>query len=114
MNRSSERLRDAAALWDEQRRAPFPAGLRGVAFGDTDLVLLDADIAGCVLTWLNNDGVLDLWRIGILRGCVEDLDRVIPELTPLTGPAGVRYYERLRRLALLTLSAGPPVMSESL
>ncbi|MFJ5528748.1 hypothetical protein [Streptomyces sp. NPDC093261] len=60
--------------------------------------MLDADTAGCVLTWLNNGGTLDPERSRILQSCVEDLDRVIPEIT---DPAGIQYYQRLRRLALL-------------
>ncbi|MFK0263804.1 hypothetical protein ACIQU1_21075 [Streptomyces angustmyceticus] len=62
------------------------------------MVLLDADTAGCVLTWLNNGGTLDPKRTRILQSCIEDLDRVVPEITE---PAGTRYYQRLRRLALL-------------
>ncbi|SCF93947.1 hypothetical protein GA0115280_120052 [Streptomyces sp. Cmuel-A718b] len=37
-------------LWREHQQAPFPAGLRGAERADIDLVLLDADIAGCVST----------------------------------------------------------------
>ncbi|MEV6022773.1 hypothetical protein [Streptomyces sp. NPDC052036] len=60
--------------------------------------MLDADTAGCVLTWLNNGGTLDPERSRILQSCIEDLDRVIPEIT---DPAGIQYYQRLRQLALL-------------
>ncbi|MFE0629417.1 hypothetical protein ACFW3D_20960 [Streptomyces sp. NPDC058864] len=60
--------------------------------------MLDADTAGCVLTWLNNGGALDRERSRILQRCIEDLDRVIPAIT---DPAGIQYYRRLRRLALL-------------
>ncbi|MFD3481314.1 hypothetical protein [Streptomyces sp. NPDC058695] len=60
--------------------------------------MLDADTAGCVLTWLDNDGTLDPERSRILQSCIEDLDRAIPEIT---DPAGIQYYQRLRQLALL-------------
>ncbi|WP_245727790.1 hypothetical protein [Streptomyces vietnamensis] len=66
------------------------------------MVLLDADTAGCVLTWLNNGGALDPKRTRILQSCIEDLDRVIPQITE---PAGTQYYERLRQLALLASRA---------
>ncbi|MEV3872450.1 hypothetical protein [Streptomyces sp. NPDC049906] len=102
MHRRSERQRNASRLWREHCRAPFPAGLRGTVLGGTDLVLLDADVAGCVSTWLGDRGTLDPGRTRILRRCVEELDRVLPELT---GSAEIRYYERLRRLALLVLTA---------
>ncbi|MFC9228884.1 hypothetical protein ACFTZI_07925 [Streptomyces decoyicus] len=62
------------------------------------MVLLDADTAGCVLTWLNNGGTLDPRRTRVLRSCIEELDRVIPEITE---SAGIQYCQRLRQLALL-------------
>ncbi|MFJ3818552.1 hypothetical protein [Streptomyces sp. NPDC090056] len=98
MSESSEQVQKAARLWHEHLHAPFPASLRGAEFGDTDMVLLDADTAGCVLTWLNSGGALDPKRIRILQSCIEDLNRVIPQITE---PAGTQYYERLRQLALL-------------
>ncbi|MFC9238314.1 hypothetical protein ACFTZK_17920 [Streptomyces decoyicus] len=62
------------------------------------MVVLDADTAGCVVTWLNNGGTLAQGRSRILHRCIENLDRVIPEIT---DSAGIQYYQRLRRLALL-------------
>ncbi|MDT0457670.1 hypothetical protein RM550_18315 [Streptomyces sp. DSM 41527] len=97
MSRLSEQVRNAVPLWDEHLQAPFPAGLRGVESGGTDLVLLDAETAGCVLTWLNNGGTLDPERTRVLRSRIEDLDRVIPEIP---DSAGIQYCQRLRRLAL--------------
>lgn len=102
VSESSEHVRNAARLWHEHLQAPFPASLRGAEFGGTDMVLLDADTAGCVLTWLNNGGALDPKRTRILQSCIEDLDRVIPQITE---PAGTQYYERLRQLALLVSRA---------
>ncbi|UXY29894.1 hypothetical protein N8I87_27275 [Streptomyces sp. HUAS TT20] len=106
MSRSSEQVQNTTRLWNEHRRAPFPASLRGAEFGGTDMVLLDADIAGCVFTWLNNGGTLDPGRSRILQSCIEDLDRVMPEIT---DPDGTQYYQRLRQLALLVAetSSGP-------
>jgi hypothetical protein len=62
------------------------------------MVLLDADTAGCIFTWLNNGGTLEPERSRILQSCIEDLDRVIPEITESEG---TQYYQRLRQLALL-------------
>ena len=42
--------------------------------------MLDADIAGCVTTWLGNDGFLDARRLRILRRRICDLEQVLPEL----------------------------------
>ena len=88
-------------LWDEHRSAPFPDGLAGEETAGVDLVLLDADIAGCIETSLGNKGRLDEWRKAVLAKCLDDLDRVLP----LLQDAGAReYYERLRRLAQVTLA----------
>ncbi|MEU4132152.1 hypothetical protein [Streptomyces wuyuanensis] len=52
------------------------------------MVLLDADTAGCVLAWLNSDGALDPERSRTPQSCIEDLDRVVLEIT---DPAGIPY-----------------------
>jgi hypothetical protein len=51
--------------------------LRGAEVGDIDVVLLDADIAGCVSTWLGNGGHPTVETPRILATCVKDLDTVI-------------------------------------
>ncbi|MFF7887757.1 hypothetical protein ACH40F_40765 [Streptomyces sp. NPDC020794] len=62
-------------------RADFPARLRGEELAGVDMVMLDADIAGCVVTWQGNQGSLDEDRHQILLSCVRDLDKVLPLLT---------------------------------
>lgn len=57
---------------------------------DIDMVRLDVDTAGCTYTWINNGGALDPERRRILQTCVEDLDRVIPQIS---DPSGRRYYQ---------------------
>ncbi|MGX5210311.1 hypothetical protein ACWKT3_16740 [Streptomyces violaceus] len=98
----SEQIQNAAHLWQEHRDAEFPANLRGVEFEGIDMVLLDADTAGCAYTWINNGGTLDPQRRRILQTCVEDLDWAIPQIS---DPSGHRYYQRLRQLALLISDA---------
>jgi len=66
------------------------------------MVMLDADIAGCVDTWLNSSTDLDTSRMGVLRECLDDLDRVLPQLT---DPEEADYYAGLRDLAVSVLSA---------
>ncbi|TWV33678.1 hypothetical protein FRZ03_29930 [Streptomyces misionensis] len=88
----TEQLHSAARLLRKHRDAGFPADLRGVEFDDIDMVMLDADTAGCASTWLTNGGVLDPERRRVLRACVEDLDRVIPRISDRSGR---RYYQRL-------------------
>ncbi|MGZ0199955.1 hypothetical protein ACNFR7_07090 [Streptomyces sp. RM1] len=97
-----ERLRDVSRLWEEHRRAVFPADVRGAEPAGIDLVLLDATVAGCVSGWLDGGGSLDAGRGRILRDAVMDLDRVLPEIT---GADGSRYFRHLRRLAALVSAA---------
>lgn len=85
-------------IWDEHRSAPFPDGLAGKEVAGVDMVMLDADIAGCVSTWLGNHGRLDEGRKAVLAQCIDDLDRVLPLLQEEDARS---YYERLRRLAQL-------------
>ncbi|MFJ4334524.1 MULTISPECIES: hypothetical protein [unclassified Streptomyces] len=98
----SEQVQNAALLWQEHRDAEFPANLRGVEVEGIDMVLLDADTAGCASTWINNGGTLDPQHRSILQSCVEDLGRVIPQIS---DPSGHQYYQRLHQLALLISGA---------
>jgi len=85
-------------LWDAHRRAPFPPELAGEEIAGVDLVMLDADIAGCVSTWLRDRGRLDEERRRSLASCLQDVERVLPLLEHQEAHA---YYERLRRLTQL-------------
>ncbi|MEZ0115616.1 hypothetical protein ABH920_009657 [Catenulispora sp. EB89] len=87
-------------LWDEHRRAPFPARLRGKDVGEIDFILVDADIAGCVQTLLSR-GLLGEWREGVLNTCIGHLSVVLPLLADAVEFA---YYERLRVMAELALN----------
>jgi hypothetical protein len=66
------------------------------------MVLLDAQTAGCVSTWLNNRGHLDPWRQTVIAACLDQLDAVLPRLD---GPEA-DYYRRLRHVAAL-IGAAP-------
>jgi hypothetical protein len=79
-------------------RAEFPARLRGEEIEGVDMVMLDANIAGCVSTWLSQSGPLDHGRQQILRQCVDDLERVMPRLDI---PKERAYYDRLSAMAKL-------------
>ncbi|MEU9500004.1 hypothetical protein [Streptomyces sp. NPDC048196] len=98
MRRETEREAAVARLWQEHLGADFPARLRGVELAGIDMVLLDANIAGCVSAWRNGEGSLDAERHRILRLCLADLNTVLPLLT---GEDDHEYYGRLHRLAAL-------------
>ncbi|MFF3216775.1 hypothetical protein ACFYYB_39910 [Streptomyces sp. NPDC002886] len=98
MSESTEQVQTADHLWREFRQEPFPDSLRHVTFGGTDVWLIEFDIAGCVVRWLDNGGALDSENSILLQSRIEDLDRVIPEVD---DPVGAQYCRQLRRLALL-------------
>ena len=88
-------------LWAEHSAARFPRGLGGTEVEGIDLTTLDADIAGCVDTYLKNGGNLDAKRKAVLEVCYQDAAKVA---LGLTGEPR-RYFERLRDLAQKTLRA---------
>ncbi|MGW7315777.1 hypothetical protein [Streptomyces sp. NPDC054854] len=98
MNESTEQVETTDRLLQEFRQEPFPDSLRHATFGDTHVWLVELDIAGCVLRWLDNSGTLDSKNRILLQSRIEDLDRVIPELN---DPVGAQYCQRLHQLAVL-------------
>ncbi|MGW0435334.1 hypothetical protein ACWDV4_22690 [Micromonospora sp. NPDC003197] len=100
MRTEGDELEAVARLWNVHLRADFPDRLRGVDLLGVDMVMLDADIAGCVSTWLGNRGRLDRGRQEVLARCVADLDRV---LLILVGQQERAYYGRLRTMAVAML-----------
>ena len=75
--------------------------MRGEDVEGIDFVLLDADIAGCVSTFLGNRGRLDLWRTAVLGLRYRDVRYVLPQL----DEEGRVYFSRLEVLAKLVLQA---------
>lgn len=96
------RVRAVAELWAAHREAAFPARLTTVDIAGIEMVMLDADTAGCISTWLANDGDLDDRRWDVLAAREQDLARVVPQLTGDEAS----YYQRL--LDVTTLVLGPP------
>jgi hypothetical protein len=94
------RIEAVAALWTAHLQAPFPPRLRGAEIAGIDMVLLDADTAGCVSTWLNHHGQLDPWRQAVIAACLAELNTVLPQLDGIDAD----YYRRLRELAALICS----------
>jgi hypothetical protein len=91
----------ASQPWAEHLEAPFPTRRRGEEIAGVDLVMLDADVAGCVQTWMSNSFRLDEPHRGWLARCLGDLDRALPLMD---DGAERDYFERLRRLARLALT----------
>lgn len=87
-------------LWAEHKRAPFPKGFRAKDVSGIDFVVLDADVAGCVETFLGR-GTLNLYQTAILGLSYRNLSYVIP----IINDEGKEYFWRLERLAELILKA---------
>ncbi|HYF66437.1 MAG TPA: hypothetical protein VD886_26650 [Herpetosiphonaceae bacterium] len=69
---------------------------------DHDLVLVDADIAGCVSTFLIRNGQLDRWRTAELGLNYGFLRPLLPAFTTEEGRA---YFQRLADMARCALTA---------
>lgn len=94
-----DRVTAVTELWKAHREAAFPGRLRGEDVVGVELVMLDSDVASCIMSWLNNGGEIDDQRWNILAACEQDLDRVIPELAGHEAS----YYRRLLDMAVLVL-----------
>ena len=86
-------------LWRQYQEARFPPGCRCQEVGGIDLILIDADTAGCVSTFLSRGGRRDAWRRAILGLCYHHLAVVV---SGLEGGAQ-EYFARLEKLAGLVL-----------
>ncbi len=93
-----ESLEDLRRLWEDHGKAPFPMGLGGKSVNGRDLVLLDASMAGCIGAFLD-DGRLDVECACLLGMDYHDVAGIVTVL----HREGVAYFERLRRIAGLTL-----------
>ena len=87
-------------LWKEHTNTPFPKGFRTKDVNGIDFVMLDADVAGCVDTFLSR-GDLNLFQTAILGLSYRNLSYVMPIL----NEEGAAYFWRLERLAELVLKA---------
>ena len=87
-------------LWTEHKNARFPKGFRAKDVSGIDFVMLDADVAGCVGTFLGR-GTLNLYQTAILGLSYRNLSYVIP----IINDEGKEYFWRLERLAELILKA---------
>lgn len=81
MSPRSEAYAAVSALWGEHLAAPLPIGLRSLETAAGDPVpYLDAVIAGCVSTYVQNEGDLDPGRAATLGGCADGLRTLLPGL----------------------------------
>jgi hypothetical protein len=96
--RENETIKAIEALWQEHQAARFPARCRGADVNGIDLVLLDADIAIRVETFLR-EGCLDLFDTAVLGVCYGDTWKV----RRILYAEAAEYFGRLGELAELVL-----------
>jgi hypothetical protein len=87
-------------LWQEHLTTPFPKGFRAKDVSGIDFVVLDADIAGCVSTFVER-GNLNLYQTAVLGLSYQRASYIVPIL----NEEGAAYFWRLERLAELVLKA---------
>lgn len=87
-------------LWEEHSATPFPGEFRGRGVDGIDFVMLEADIAGCVDTFLSGRP-LSYFQLASLGLAYRDSEYV----KPILNDRGGEYFWRLHRLAELVLKA---------
>ncbi len=87
-------------LWKEHLATQFPKGFRGADLNGIDFVMLDANIAGCVDTYLES-GNLNLFQTAMLGLSYRDASYIVPML----NKDAAAYFWQLERLAELVLKA---------
>ncbi len=85
-------------LWEEHLATPFPKGLQAKDINGIDFVVLDADIAGCVDTFIES-GNLNLFQTAMLGLCYRNASFI----SLILNEEGAAYFWRLERLAELVL-----------
>ena len=95
-----DRFSAVRLLAAEHASEPFP-DCRGEEIDGVDLVLVDADLHGCVLHFLGRSFGLDAWQRNILERVSDDLDRVQQKLPS----ACVAYFQQSQALAHSLLAA---------
>jgi hypothetical protein len=94
---ADERVEAVSRLWRAHVQASFPPRLRGAEVAGVEMILLDADIAGCMGVWLDNGGRLDAGRRAVVASCLGKLNLILPLLVDQEAD----YYHRLRDIAAL-------------
>ena len=88
-------LNNIQKIWRDFAMRPFPEGCTGEEVQGIELALLKTSAAGCIHTFVSNNGSLDRERVSVLRQCAEEIEVVVPMLK---GEA-MDYFEELQLLS---------------
>jgi hypothetical protein len=86
----------------------YPRGQRGLEIAGVELILLDADAAGCASSWLESGADLNERARWMAPLCLHQLRKVVPWFADPQSewyrPYAAHYYGRLLRMVrLITL-----------
>ena len=87
---------EIVAQWSRFQALPFPEALAGDEIDGEDLVSLDTSAAGCIATFVGNEGSLGSENRKVLKSCIQGLQKVIPALPP----EGKGYFQELLSISL--------------
>jgi hypothetical protein len=86
--------------WDAYRHRRFPPGSASLDPAGVCLAYTDTLAGGCITTYLGREA-LDQERIDVLRKCVADLERALPE----TKGEMLEHFSELKKIAQGVLDA---------
>jgi hypothetical protein len=87
--------------WNTFMETAFPKDCVGLEVEGIELFSLDTFSAGCIDTFIDNNGWLDIQRKTVLKNCVQELDIVVKHLE---GDCK-NYFDQLRLLSGQVLKA---------
>jgi len=93
-------LDSISKMWDTHLCNKFPPELEGEEINGIDLVMLDADIAGCVHSILKKQPcAIPIWKCAVLGICFAEASMVCLKLSG----ESLHYFEYLKNMAQMAL-----------
>ncbi|MEV4191353.1 hypothetical protein [Streptomyces toxytricini] len=96
---------DPVAVVARLRDEPWDRKWNSLEVAGVDLVSLDTRLGGCAHTWVANSGCLHERGMSTVRLVLDQLERVMPELTEDDSPA---VWHRLHETARLIAAHNTP------
>ena len=90
-----DNVREIRLMWDEWKAMPFPSAYGGKDVAGICVTSLDTLAAGCIDTFITNNGRLDEWRTSVLKQCQGELEAVVSCL----DDSAMDYFNHLLILA---------------
>lgn len=84
-------------MWNEFLKIPFPDNLAEMETTRFELLDIDFSMGGCISTYVENEGKLDVLKINIIRKCMKELNLLIPKM----NEEYKEYFSNLHKLGYL-------------